>query len=62
LHKYEGAWKKDKMEGEGKFYYQNGEIFIGRLKNGLRDGHGILIYDNNSTDSLYKGQFLNDMR
>ena len=50
------------MKGEGKFYYLNGEIFIGKWKNGLKDGEGDLIFDNNSTASHFKGQFINDTK
>ncbi len=48
--------------GEGKYNYQNGEIFIGTMKNRLKDGEGVIIYDNNSTAAYYRGQFLDDMR
>ena len=61
-YQYEGVWKEGWMEEEGRLYYENGEIFIGKLKNGVKDGKGTLIYDNNSTAAYYKGQFLNDMR
>jgi len=44
------------------FYNENGEKYIGEIKNGLKDGRGILYYnkDNEKKRKLYEGEFKND--
>ena len=32
-NKYEGHWKDDKKEGEGRFEWNYGDIYIGTWKN-----------------------------
>ncbi len=32
------------------------------MKNRLKDGEGVIIYDNDSTAAYYRGPFLDDMR
>ena len=46
------------------FYNENGEKYIGELKNGLKDGKGILYYNKNdkAKRKKYEGYFKNDKR
>ena len=34
--KYEGDFINDKFEGNGKYFYENGNYYIGQFKNNLR--------------------------
>ena len=45
-----------------KFYNENGEKYIGEMKNGFKDGKGILYYnkDNENKRKRYEGDFKND--
>ena len=44
------------------FYNVNGEKYIGEMKNGLKEGKGILYYDkdNENKRKIYEGEFKND--
>ena len=46
------------MEGNGKFYFDDGEYYIGQFLNGLRHGNGTLYYRNGNVQ--YEGEFIND--
>jgi len=37
---YEGDFINGKFEGDGKYFYDNDDYFIGQYKNGLRNGKG----------------------
>ena len=51
--KYEGNFLDDKYEDkEAKFYYENGDLYIGEFKNGKPNGNGILY------STKYAGKFL----
>ena len=39
-------YKNDKMEGKGKYYWNDGDRYEGDYKNGLREGKGIMYYNN----------------
>ena len=39
--KYDGDFVNDKYEGNGNYYYENGEYYIGQWFNGLKNGKGI---------------------
>ena len=41
-HMYYGKTKNGVAHGEGRWYYRNGEIYTGHLKNGMREGFGTL--------------------
>ena len=45
--KYEGYFLNDEYEGNGTFYYENGDIYIGEFKKGKKNGNGI-IFDSKS--------------
>ena len=42
------------------FYNENGEKYIGEIKNGLKEGQGILYFDKNNIRKKYEGEFIND--
>ena len=42
--KYEGDFKDDRVEGNGKFYWGNGNTYIGEFKNGLKHGKGTIFF------------------
>ena len=53
--KYEGDFVNDKFEGDGKYYWESGEYYIGQFKNGLNNGKGKLYYNNDKLE--YEGEF-----
>ena len=56
--KYDGEFFNDKFEGNGKYYYENDEYYIGQFKNGLKNGKGVEYYPNGKIK--YEGKFLDD--
>ena len=56
--KYDGEFVNDKYEGNGIYYYENGEYYIGEFKNGLRNCKGKEYYKNGNIK--YDGEFVND--
>ena len=38
---YDGNWVKNKKEGHGNEWYENGKRYIGEFNNDLRDGIGV---------------------
>ena len=57
-NQYEGGYINDKFEGKGKYIYENGDLYIGEWKRGLREGNGILYYKNGNIK--YEGGWVND--
>ena len=55
---YVGEFRYNKRNGEGKFVYCNGNIYIGTWKNDMRHGHGVLKFAN--TGDVYEGLWKND--
>ena len=49
---YEGEWKKNIREGQGKYNYTNGDIYNGEWKNDKIAGNGTM-YDE-KTKKKYK--------
>ena len=56
---YEGDIVENKLEGNGKYIYENGEYYIGQWLNGNKHGKGIKYYKNGSIK--YEGDFVNDV-
>ena len=56
---YEGYWENSMFNGAGTMNYADGSIYAGNWKDDMKDGIGVL-YDK-QTDTLYKGEFNNDM-
>ena len=46
------------LKGNGKYFYENGEYYIGQWLKGLRNGKGIEYYQNGNIK--YSGDFVND--
>ena len=42
--KYEGKWKLDKADGEGKFWHTDGDIYEGQWKNSKAEGYGVYFH------------------
>ena len=55
---YEGEFKNDLREGYGKYIYKDGSYYIGEWKKNLKNGKGILYYNNNK--KKYEGNFKDD--
>jgi hypothetical protein len=52
--KYEGKFLDDKYEDmEAKFYYENGDLYIGEFKEGIMNGNGIIY------STKFEGKFSN---
>eukprot|EP00792_Barthelona_sp_PAP020_P006311 TRINITY_DN2966_c0_g1_i1.p1 TRINITY_DN2966_c0_g1~~TRINITY_DN2966_c0_g1_i1.p1 ORF type:complete len:264 (+),score=61.76 TRINITY_DN2966_c0_g1_i1:153-944(+) len=56
---YEGEWYKDCMEGEGRYFYENGDVFTGGFRNDLCHGQGTLVC---ADGSQYQGQWYENMK
>ena len=55
---YDGDFINDKRGGNGKYYYESGNYYIGQFKNGLSHGKGT---DYNSKGIIkYYGDYVND--
>ena len=57
--KSEGQMKNGLLEGKGRVYYDNGEIYEGEWKNDQRHGKGIYKFPNGNA---YKGDWKEDKR
>ena len=55
---YDGDFINDKLDGEGRFNYDNGACYIGQFKKSLKHGRGVLCGRNG--DIIYQGDFYND--
>lgn len=56
---YTGDWFKNKKEGKGIFFFNDGGCYDGSWKNSKRDGKGLMIYANGDT---YEGSWENDLK
>ena len=54
--KYEGDFVNDVYEGDGKYFYENDDVYIGQFKNGKPNGDGCFIRNGSL---LYEGKFQN---
>ena len=55
-----GSFVNGKLEGKGKYIWENGMYFIGQFKNGKKNGKGIIYYKNGNI--MYEGDFINDKK
>ena len=56
--RFKGIFKNDKeYEGKGNIIYENGDKYEGELKNGIKEGEGILIRNNGDK---FEGIWRND--
>ncbi|KAI3841919.1 hypothetical protein MKW92_030206 [Papaver armeniacum] len=53
---YEGLWKRNLQEGQGRYVWRNGNEYQGDWKNGVISGRGVLIWANGNR---YEGQWEN---
>ena len=53
---YEGSFYEDKMQGKGKYNYENGNYYRGEWKDNKKNGRGILFKNN----TQYEGEFIDD--
>lgn len=54
---YDGEYRKNAYNGEGKLIYQNGDEYIGEFKGGKKEGHGTYTWKNGAS---YVGDWEND--
>eukprot|EP01038_Epipyxis_sp_PR26KG_P006768 gene6768-9271_t len=59
VRRYVGDWANGAMEGDGVYYYENGEIYKGGWFKNKRHGTGRMEFNN---DSIYEGEWRNDLR
>ena len=57
--KCQGYFLNNKLNGKGRYYYKNGDYYIGEFKENKRQGHGKNIY---KVGYYYIGEWLNDKR
>ena len=55
-----GNFVNGKLEGKGKYIWENGNYYIGQFKNGKKNGKGIIYYKNGNI--MYEGDFINDKK
>ena len=54
---YEGEYKKGVRDGNGIYYYPNGEKYEGKFRNGIREGKGVFYWKDGKR---WEGYFKND--
>mgnify|MGYP001172452313 CR=1 FL=1 len=59
LYLYEGYFKNDVKEGEGKLTYVSGDVYQGSWKTDRASGFGVLKYRSGDT---YTGHFVNGVK
>ena len=47
---YVGAWKNNKMEGEGVFTWKDGRTYKGSYKNDKKNGYGVFTWYTTSSN------------
>ena len=55
-----GNFINGKLEGNGKFIWENGNYYIGQFKNGKKHGKGIIYFKDGNI--AYEGDFFNDKK
>lgn len=58
-YEYEGQWKNNLREGQGRCFYYNGDLYVGMWKQGKRHRGGTQFY---RKLERYEGEWQNDMR
>jgi hypothetical protein len=53
---YEGAWEHGQKNGNGKFHFSNGDVYVGMFKDNKEHGRGTKNFVNGN---LYVGQWVN---
>lgn len=52
---YEGKWMNGKMQGFGKYTWENGDYYEGNYHNGLKYGEGKMFWS--AENKIYEGQW-----
>ncbi len=58
MERYEGDLVNNKFDGQGSFFYANGDMYTGSWVENKRSGKGILTFSNGDK---FVGQFVNDL-
>ena len=56
---YTGQWRRDKFDGDGTRFYDNGDHYEGGFRDGVKSGRGVMAYANGD---VYEGGWLDDRR
>ena len=56
---YEGDFKDDKMEGQGKILFKDGSTYEGEMVNDNCEGYGVMAWDDGKK---YEGCFKNNFK
>ena len=56
-YEYQGMWKSNLREGQGKCFYYNGDLYVGEWRSGKRHGKGEMFY---RRGDRYIGEFKSD--
>ena len=59
IYEGEGEWKDNKIHGQGKMTYSNGDIYEGEWKDNKIHGRGRLTLTNGE---IYEGKWKNNIR
>ena len=54
---YEGDFKDDKQEGEGKILFKDTSVYHGEMKDDCCEGYGVMTWENGKK---YQGYFKNN--
>jgi hypothetical protein len=57
--RYVGDWKEGKADGEGIYYYADGDKYDGKWKDDLKHGYGVYAYSNGDS---YEGEWQEDAK
>eukprot|EP00756_Hemistasia_phaeocysticola_P054553 Hpha_TRINITY_DN30464_c0_g1::TRINITY_DN30464_c0_g1_i1::g.167975::m.167975 len=57
-YRYQGGMKNGKRHGEGKIFYENGDVFVGYFKDGKRHGVGRITYGKDKRS--FECEYVND--
>lgn len=56
---YVGEYKEDLLDGNGKFYFENGNVYVGEWHADEMNGNGIMTYAN---EDVYDGEWVEGRR
>ncbi|CAE7657303.1 PIP5K1, partial [Symbiodinium pilosum] len=59
---YEGHWKDDKQNGEGKHTWSDGRSYEGQYVNGRFSGKGKMVWRTDKGTMIYEGDYLDDAK
>ena len=52
--RYVGNWTSNRMNGQGKYYFRNGDVFLGNFINDIAQGEG--TYFHCKSKQVYNGR------